>query len=114
MSSGSSAPAVLGSCVALTLGEWALKPAARPAAFVAALILREIWPADSLNTLARGSITACSGLMASGGLHGRRAQLEHHSIRRPVGLGPSHVQPTGAVGVELRIPSALRRPEAVW
>ena len=33
-------------------GEWALKPPPRPAIFVAAFILREIWPADSLKTLA--------------------------------------------------------------
>ena len=58
MSSGSSAPAALRSWAIPTLGEWALKPSPRPAIFVAALILREIWPADSLNTLAPGSITA--------------------------------------------------------
>ena len=63
MSSGSLRHAVLGPCTILALVEWALTPAAkRPAVFVA-LILREIW---SLNTLARGSITAFAGVMASG------------------------------------------------
>ena len=48
-----------------TLGECTLYPSPKPATFATALILRPIWRADRLNTLALESITASPSRMAS-------------------------------------------------
>ena len=98
-------PAALRSWAIPTLGELALKPWLSPAIFVAALILREIWPADSPNTLVPVSTTASWGRMASRAPHGGRSQVEHRALRRLVGLRPHHVQPARAVRVNLDVPS---------
>ena len=80
MSSGRSAPAALGSGAIPTLGDWVLKPAPKPAIFVAGLILPEIWPTDRPEDTGARANNRLLGPDRQQGLHGREGQVEGDAL----------------------------------